>query len=91
MVDVWNNCAANVPLVAQEESFRLYNRDKVLMKVFDGFVPKHHLVYHLLAKTSLQENQKGYDTWLSGSPHKLLKGHVNMPPNILLSKRPWCV
>jgi hypothetical protein len=74
MVDIWQNCGINISMDAQRAAFGHYNRHMILMAVFDIFVPKHHMVYHLLSNMSYHGNPKEYDTWLSEALNKVLKG-----------------
>ncbi len=50
-----------------------YLHHLALMAHFDCFVPKHHIVVHLLRKTGFQGNPMVYSTWLDESLNKLLK------------------
>ena len=48
IVDIWQTCDWIIPEQQREEGMRLYCKHVALMVVFDCFVPKHHLVFHLL-------------------------------------------
>jgi hypothetical protein len=51
----------------------LYVRHMALMVPFDCFVPKHHIMFHLLVRTGYQGNPLVYSTWLDEALNKLLK------------------
>ena len=50
-----------------------YVRHVALMVPYDSFVPKHHLLFHLLQKSAYQGNPAKYATWLDESLNKVLK------------------
>ena len=50
-----------------------YSRHIALIVPFESFVPKHHLVFHLLLKSSFHGNPCYYATWLDESLNKVLK------------------
>lgn len=50
-----------------------YLHHLALMAQYDCFVPKHHIVVHLLRKSGFQGNPLVYATWLDESLNKLLK------------------
>jgi hypothetical protein len=60
-------------LVFIKEAMRAYVRHMGLMVVFDAFIPKHHLLFHLLYKSRFQGNPTQYATWLDESLNKTLK------------------
>jgi hypothetical protein len=51
----------------------LYSRHLALMVVFDCYVPKHHLLVHLLHDVPWMGNPIKYSTWLDESLNKTLK------------------
>lgn len=73
MVDIWSTCGPNVPDESVEKCFQLYNRYMELMHQFDMYVPKHHLVYHLIANLPWHGAPSAYATWLDESLNKALK------------------
>ena len=73
MIDVWNNNGTRIPQGDIDECFRLYNQHMALMQPFDEFVPKHHIVYHLLLKMVVHGNPKETATWKDEALNKLLK------------------
>jgi len=44
-----------------------------LMEPEDAFTPKHHILVHLLFRSSFFGNPKSYATWLSEANNKTLK------------------
>jgi hypothetical protein len=60
------------PFIAQA-AMDAYLHHLALMAAFDCFVPKHHIVIHLLRNTGFQGNPLRYSTWLDESLNKLLK------------------
>ena len=56
-----------------QESMSLYVKHMALMVPFDCFVPKHHIVFHLLRNVGFQGNPLVYATWLDESLNKSLK------------------
>ena len=50
----------------------LHNRHMALMAPFTCFVPKHHLLWHLLSRTKWFGNPAKYATWLDESLNKVL-------------------
>jgi len=64
-----------------------------LMVPFDCFTPKHHIMFHLLAKSGFQGSPMLYATWLDESLNKLLKqgcknaGSATFYPSVLLKMR----
>jgi hypothetical protein len=51
----------------------LYQTHLALMGAEDAFVPKHHLMFHLLSNAAFLGNPRRYSTWLDESLNKLLK------------------
>ena len=74
MVDVWATSGTNIPDEKVERCFVLYNRYMELIAPLEIYVPKNHLVYHLLFNIPMHGNPKDYATWLDESLNKVLKG-----------------
>ena len=74
MVDVWATSGTNIPDEKAERCFVLYNRYMELIAPLEIYVPKNHLVYHLLFNIPMHGNPKDYATWLDESLNKVLKG-----------------
>ena len=72
---------------------RAYVRHVALMTPFNCFVPKHHIVFHLIRNIGYHGNPLVYATWLDESLNKLLKAackHAAGPTfyqNVLLKMR----
>ena len=60
------------PFIAKA-AMAAYLHHLALMAHFDCFVPKHHIVVHLLRKCGFQGNPSLYSTWLDESLNKTLK------------------
>jgi hypothetical protein len=45
-----------------------------LIRPFDLFIPKHHVIMHALGETNEKGNPWYYGSWLDESLNKLLKG-----------------
>jgi hypothetical protein len=45
-----------------------------LMRPFECFVPKHHLVFHAILETEEKGNPWFYAAWMDETLNKLLKG-----------------
>ena len=68
--------------IAYQEAFDQYVRHVALMAPLDCYVPKHHIVFHLLADVGRKGNPRVYATWLDEALNKTLKkGRVNMRRN----------
>jgi hypothetical protein len=52
---------------------RLYSDFVALVESDDCFVPKHHIMFHVLDKTAFQGNPTLYSTWLDEALNKVLK------------------
>jgi len=58
---------------ALQESMRLYVEHVALMAHFSIYIPKHHIVFHLIRNVERQGNPLVYSTWLDESLNKMLK------------------
>ena len=56
-----------------QESLDLRNRHVALMTPFEAFLPKHHIMWHLIANIGLHGNPSWYSAWLDESLNKVLK------------------
>ena len=59
--------------IAYQEAFDQYVRHVALMAPLDCYVPKHHIVFHLLADVGRKGNPRFYATWLDEALNKTLK------------------
>ena len=73
MLEIFKGCDRCVSATDQEQCFRLYKQHVEAMRVFETFVPKHHIIVHMLDKMSYQGNPVFYATWLDESLNKVLK------------------
>ena len=67
---------ASGPVVSKDDQrsvFEFYSRHMALMKAYEVFTPKHHLIWHMLKKIDYQGNPNIYATWLDESLNKTLK------------------
>ena len=64
--------------VVPEACFGFYAYHMELMREYDLFVPKHHLVWHLLGNMEYQGNPSYYATWFNEGLNKVLKGCCRM-------------
>ena len=74
MVQIWNAHSWTIPEAEQEQLFAHYNTHIALMAPFEVYTPKHHIIFHLLAKIGYQGNPKEYACWLDESLNRMLKG-----------------
>jgi len=73
MLDALANCGLCVLADVQVRWFEFYNQHLDAIRSFATFVPKHHIVVHMLDKMSYQGNPVYYATWLDESLNKTLK------------------
>jgi hypothetical protein len=59
---------------ACQENFDRMLLHMELMRPFDVFLPKHHIILHALAEANEKGNPWFYGSWLDESLNKLLKG-----------------
>ena len=57
----------------QKNAFEYYSRHMALMRTYEVFTPKHHIIFHMLKKMDYQGNPALYATWLDESLNKMLK------------------
>ena len=61
--------------IAYQEAFDQYVRHVALMAPLDCYVPKHHIVFHLLADVGRKGNPRFcYAKWLDEALNQTLKG-----------------
>ena len=73
IVKIWQEHDWIIPKAKRAEMMKLYCEHIALMVIFACFVPKHHLVFHLLHNAKYHGNPARYSTWLDESLNKLLK------------------
>ncbi len=56
-----------------QESFRLYNRHIALMVEYNCYLPKHHMMYHLIGSLAANGNPDWYSNWVDETLNKTLK------------------
>ena len=64
--------------IASQAAFKAYNDHVALMAPFDCYVPKHHLVYHLLKKVAYHGSPSFYATWQDESLNTTLKASCRL-------------
>ena len=57
-----------------QEHFRKLTMHMELMRPFECFVPKHHVMFHAILETMEKGNPWFYGTWMDESLNKILKG-----------------
>ena len=62
-----------MPESSAKENFDRMLVHMELMRPFDLFIPKHHVILHMLAETTSKGNPRHYSSWLDESLNKLLK------------------
>ena len=73
LVDIWDNCGRIIPAAARQECFVVYQTHMALMEPEGVFIPKHHIILHLLLRSDFFGNPKCYSAWLSEAKNRLLK------------------
>ncbi len=56
-----------------KECLEAYSKHVALMEEDDCYVPKHHILFHLIANMAYQGNPKLYATWIDEPLDKTLK------------------
>ena len=59
--------------VILKDCFALFTRHMALMEEDEQYVPKHHVVLHMLRNSELLGNPTFYSTWLDETLNKTLK------------------
>ena len=73
IIDIWRKHTWTVPAHDRKKAMELDVRHVALMAPYDAYIPKHHIFFHLLARTEYQGNPLVYATWLDESLNKVLK------------------
>ena len=74
MVQIWRESGANLSQQAFQESWTCWNIFLTFTKDMDDmFIPKRHLLAHLLNRNPFLGNPKGYANWLDESLNRDLK------------------
>ena len=74
LVDLMRNAGVTLPPEILQEMMDTYKRHVVLARRLSyNLIPKHHLMFHLLARAASQGNPRFYSTWLDESLNRDLK------------------
>ena len=74
VIRIWKGAGWVMPARLQEEAFERMVIFVDLMRVFEAYVPKFHLVFHALSETGTKGNPWFYSSWLDEALNKQLKG-----------------
>ena len=73
MQRIWAECGCEIPHARVQECFDLYSEHISLMRDVGDFIPKHHLMWHMLENLGFQGNPLHYACWLDEALNKVLK------------------
>jgi hypothetical protein len=73
IVRSWKSHEWVMPRSEAEKNLRCMSIHMELMRPFDAFIPKHHVIFHPLLETMDKGNPWYYGSWLDESLNKILK------------------
>ena len=73
LVEIWDSCGRVMDAAARQAAFEQYQLHMACMEPEDSYIPKHHILFHLLFRAHHLGNPKYYASWQSEAFNKVLK------------------